>query len=120
MLAVGTDDGIRVFDRHGSSWRPGPAALEGVAVTQIAVERGRPAHLLASTRPGVYESDDGAASSRPPLDRVAPRPAAFDAHGPPYAGTSPPPAAERAAWWTADLTFTAEYGPPQCWGGAAL
>ena len=89
MLAVGTDDGIRVFDRHGSSWRPGPAALEGVAVTQIAVERGRPAHLLASTRSGVYESDDGAASWRLALDGVDARSVAFDADGTAYVGTYP-------------------------------
>ena len=89
MLAVGTDDGIRVFVRDGTSWRPGPVGLEGVAITQIAIERGRPAHLLAASHTGVYESGDGAASWRLALDGVDARSAVFDADGTAYVGTYP-------------------------------
>ena len=89
MLAVGTDDGIRIFARDSGSWQPGPAGLDGVAVTQIAVERGRSAHLLAASRTGVHESDDGGASWRPALDGVDARSVVFDADGTAYVGTYP-------------------------------
>ncbi len=96
MLAAGTDDGIRVFARDSGSWRPGPAGLDGSAVRQIAVERGRPAHLLAASRSGVYESDDGAASWRVALDGVDARSVVFDAGGTAYVGTYPAGVLRRA------------------------
>lgn len=89
MLAVGTGDGIRVFVRDGTSWRPGPVGLEGVAITQIAIERGRPAHLLAASHTGVYESGDGAASWRLALDGVDARSVVFEGDGTAYVGTYP-------------------------------
>ena len=89
MLAVGTDDGIRAFVREGSSWRPGPAGLEGVGITRIAFDRGRAGHLLAASHAGVYESDDGAASWRLALEGVDTRCVAFEADGTAYAGTYP-------------------------------
>ena len=89
MLAVGTDDGIRVFVREGTSWRPGPSGLEGVGITQIAIERGHPAHLLAASRSGVYESDDGAVSWHVALEGVDARSVVFDADATAYVGTYP-------------------------------
>ena len=96
MLAVGTDDGIRVFARDSGSWLPGPAGLDGVPVRQIAVERGRPAHLLAASRSGVYESDDGAASWRVALDGVDARSVVFGSGGTAYVGTYPAGVLRRA------------------------
>ena len=96
MLAVGTDDGIRIFERNGGSWKAGAASLEGVAVRQIAVDRDRPSHLLVASRAGVYESDDGAASWRLALDGVDARAAVFDADGTAYVGTYPAGVRRRA------------------------
>ena len=96
MLAVGTDNGIRIFAPNGGSWEAGPASLEGVVITQIAVDRDRPSHLLAASRTGVYESDDGAASWRLALDGVDARAAAFDADGTAYIGTYPAGVRRRA------------------------
>ncbi len=96
MLAVGTDNGIRIFERNGGSWEAGAASLEGVAVRQIAVDRERPSHLLVASRAGVYESDDGAASWRLALDGVDARAAVFDADGTAYVGTYPAGVRRRA------------------------
>ena len=96
MLAVGTDDGIRTFERTGGSWHPGPAGLEGAAVMEIAVDPGRPSHLLAASRAGVYESDDGAASWRLALEGVDARAVVFDADGTAYVGTYPAGVRRRA------------------------
>ena len=96
MLAVGTDDGIRIFAGNGGSWQPGPAALEGVAVTQIAVDPARASHLLVASRSGVYESDDGAASWRLALEGVDARAVVFDTDGTVYVGTYPAGVRRRA------------------------
>ena len=96
MLAVGTGDGIRTFERNGGSWPPGPAGLEGIAVTEIAVDRNRPSHLLVASRAGVYETDDGGARWRLALEGVDARAAVFDADGTVYVGTYPAGVRRRA------------------------
>lgn len=96
MLVVGTGDGIRVFERSGKSWRAGPAGLEGNVVSQIALDPARPGHLLAASRRGVYESDDGAASWRLALADVDARAVVLDADGTAYVGTYPAGVRRRA------------------------
>jgi photosystem II stability/assembly factor-like uncharacterized protein len=90
-LAVGTTDGLAIYERDAEGWRVTQQALAGRAVTGVTCQGAR---LLAGTNDGIFRSDDfGAAwqESSAGLSERYVRQIAFhpDAPGIALAGTEP-------------------------------